>query len=232
MNVRDERARVEGYRGHPSGGLGSAKLGMARVALFGSSLAASWVLGCGGAPLPPPEETTREFAAAVEVGDAKAVHALLDEASRERLTESDVARMLAAEAVDLKQRARGLTTGATTTTVTLRYPGELLTLRLTEGRLEVLDVTTLALGASSAEQALVALKDALGRRDLPLLLRLLGREPGARVVDELRALEQSLEGLDGAAYERRGERVFVLLPDGRTIELSDRDGTFRVEGFE
>lgn len=232
MNVWGVRALVEGSGRRPWRGRWGAPLHAVRAALFGGCLSTGPLLGCAASTLAAPEDTTRDFAAAVERRDAKAVHALLDEATREHLTEADVARLLAAEPAALKTRADRLASGAITTTVTLRYPGELVTLGLSHGRLEVVDVTTLALGASSAEQALLALKDALGRRDLPLLLRLFGREPAARVIDELRALEQSLEGLDGAAYERRGERTFVLLPDGRTIELSDRDGTFRIEGFE
>jgi len=231
VKVRGVTALSEGAFHRPWLGPGSAAFSALRLGLLSGGLT-GLLVGCGGSSLPGPEDTTREFADAVERRDAKAVHALLDEASRERLTEADVASILEKEPAALEKRANAVATGAVASTVTLRYPGEIVTLRLDDGHLEVVDVTSLSLGASSAEQALLALRDALGRRDLPLLLRLFGREPGARVIDELRALEQSLEGLDGAAYERRGERVFVLLPDGRTIELSDRDGTFRIEGFE
>jgi hypothetical protein len=192
---------------------------------------ALWLGGCGAAVLPDPHTAARAFAEAVQSGEAARVYALLDEDTRNAVTEAEVATLLAANGRDLTALAAALTERSAGVSPTARVDlghGDEATL-VVEGEGFRIDGGAIALVTlSTPEQAVRALRSALQQGDLRAVLRVLSRDTRTDIETELeRVLEETEDALDIEVAES-GDEAVVRLTGGRTLHLLREDGEWHV----
>jgi hypothetical protein len=196
--------------------------------LLGLGLAA-----CGGTShaVTDPAATVRAFAEASRSGDVSAVYALLDDATRERLTLAELQASFASNPAEARAQSERLAhvEAVPATRAKVELPsGEELPLVLEEGGFHLAGGFLDAASPATPEDAVTALRHALLRRSLPALLRILSRNTRAELEAELqRLLDETEDELD-LDVQTSEDRATVQLGGGRVLELDRVAGEWRI----
>jgi hypothetical protein len=178
-----------------------------------------------------PAATVRAFAAASRAGDVEAVYAMLDDETRASLTLDELRASYDESPTEARAQAEALSrpdaTPATRAEVTLPS-GEEVPLVLEDGGFRVAGGFLDAASPVTPEAAVAALRNALLRRSLPALLRVLARGTRAELEAEIARLLEATEDPLDLDVEASDDRATVRLGDGRVIELAREAGEWHV----
>jgi len=206
---------------------------MARLPL--ATLALVLLAGCARPRVPDPKDTVSAYAAALADGDARRVHALLSERSRQTLRRADVQRMISDAKGELAERARAFAdpSAIVRATAEVRYAdGEAAVLDLEDGEFRVASSYGLPAVARSPEQALEQLRVALARRSYSGLVRVLSPRVRSALESDLRSLVDGLSRPDGIEVQVSGDSASVQIQGGHHVKLRRDAGIWRVEDFD
>jgi hypothetical protein len=190
-------------------------------------------LGCGGVSTPNPSVAVGDFSGAVQRKDARAVHAMLDEASRRRVTVEEVhvllerdgpeivRRMNESASLEVRVRADAVLAG-----------GERVALNQESDQFRVSESSTLMGFAVTPHEALTGLRRALEHPDYAMLLQLLSSDVREQVESHRKALVRALSDLGAVEVVVEAERAVVNTADGHRVELELESGVWRVSDFE
>lgn len=192
--------------------------------------------GCASAAvIEGPGPTVEAYARAVQAQDAEAVHALLDEESRESVATDDVARLLQENQQELNERAEiaQQQLAGVNSRATVRLPsGEIAVLTLEDGEWKILGGVLDAPALQTPEDAIRAMRHALQRRSMSGVLRVLSRAPRAQLEAEVeRFLDDTEDELD-YDIEVEGNEALVRASNGRVIHLVREAGEWRIAEVE
>lgn len=198
-----------------------------------SALILACAASCTGASLPEPETAATALARAVERRDAPAVHALLDEQSRSKVTVAEVQALLDQNAAEVGKRLAVHARSEATVHADAVLPGgEQVTLREAGGEFYVADTSGLAGVAVTPREALIGLRRALEQPNYGLLLQLLSSDVREAVESQRRALVQALSDVEVVQIIVEGDHAIVNTADGHRVELELESGVWRVRDFE
>jgi hypothetical protein len=191
---------------------------------------------CGPkARLPDPQTALSDFAAAVQSGDADALHAMMTQASRRSLTRAQIARVLDEQRDELRAYAKRLANHGqlVSSTARLHYPdGEDITLDEKAGRFYVSAAAGLPAAARTPVEALVQLRAVLARRSFAGLMRVLSVDTREAIERDLSSLVEGLREPAALTIDVKGDRASVLVSGGHRVRLQRRDGFWRIEDFD
>jgi hypothetical protein len=207
-----------------------------RVPLTARFVALALVVGgCGHSTLPSPQTTIDAYVRATKRGDHKALHALLAERDRIRLSVNDVSMIARENSAELRTEAtkfdgRGVITEATAEIAF--EDGERVTLDLERGQFQIGSVGTLPGGSASPNQAIAELRRALARRSYPALLRVLSPKARRIMEDMLRSLVTGLAHPEPLPIVENGDTAKVRVPGGHLVKLRREGNEWHVDSFE
>lgn len=189
---------------------------------------------CGGpsGAASDPSGVVRAYLEASERGDVEAVHALLDQATRDELTIEELRADYAANRDELASHAAALRApeARPVTTAEVELPsGEVVTLTLEEGAFRIAGGVLEASAATTPEAAVAGLRNALMRKSLPALLRVLSRSTRAELEADIERLLAETEDTLDLEIAESGDRATVRLGGGGVVELVREAGEWRVE---
>jgi len=188
--------------------------------------------GCARPSLPDPRDAARAYADAAARGDADRVHALLTRAAQRDFGREGTARRVREERVELAANARALAAPGLRVEATATIPltnGDDVALTLEDEGFRVDAAETLPSAARTPAEALEGLRQALGRRSYPALLRVLSAETRFAVESDLRALAAGLDDPKSLDVRVSGDRAEVELPGGHSVRLKREGGIWRVD---
>lgn len=210
---------------------------MPAVRQITTSLALAFALGavaCGGpsGAAGDPSDVVRAYIEASERGDVEAVHALLDEATRDELTIEELRAEHAASRAEIAAQAEALRApeAQPATRAEVELPsGEVVVLSVEDAEFRLAGGVLEATATATPEAAVAGLRHALLRRSLPALLRVLSRGTRAELEAEIaRLLGETEDELDLEVAES-GDRATVRLRGGGVLELVREAGEWRIE---
>jgi hypothetical protein len=209
---------------------------MTRRARLTLLLLAGFVSGCrANGVVPPPEAAVATYLAAIERGDARALHALFDDESRRALSLDDAARLLVEQRSELREHGQALATRGrlATTRAEVRFQdGEVVGLALEGGEFRVEGAAGLPAVARSPAQALGQLRAVLARRSYSGLLRVLSPATRAALEGELRSLVEGLREPGALPIDVAGDHATVVVPGGHKVKLRREDGAWHVDDLD
>lgn len=191
--------------------------------------------GCARQELPDPQVAAREYAAAVEKGDAARVYAMMTSEAQRTHGKRGVERLVAESKSELGRTAKAVAAdGARVEVVaTVRFEdGEQAELGVEDGQFRVQSAGALPHAARTPAQALSELRQALARRSYPGLLRVLSSESKSALENDLRSLVDGLEQADTLDVKVTGDRAEVKVPGGHSVKLKREAGIWRIEDFD
>lgn len=203
--------------------------------ILGAWLGLAVGAGCTSAtPVPGPEATVAAYVAAVRAGDAAAIHGLLDDETRDRVSVEEVAAAVADDHEELAEQVERIE-AAPPARARARVPlrgGDAVVLTLEGGRWKLvgggIDVPAL----DTPLGAVRALRQALVRGGLASVTRLLSRETRADLDAEIqRFLDDTADELD-LEVEERGNEATVRTTSGREIRLVRESAEWHVVEIE
>lgn len=194
--------------------------------------------GCGAAAASggAPSETLIAYADAVEHGDVERAYALSStetrsamslETFRERMRENH--DELVAEAIALKARAADATRARAELHLT---NGETVTLSLEDGEWSIEGGVIDAPALRTPRDAVVAFRQALVRRDMAGVLRVLDRQRRAQISAQVARVVESTSDEADMQVEVDGDQAVVHLTDGGQIQLVREGGEWHVVDVE
>ncbi len=190
-------------------------------------------LACGSGALPAPRAAADELSVAVRRKDARAVHAMLDAASRSRVTVDEVRVLIERDGTEITRRLDGGGKEPVELRADAVMPGgERLTLTSDGEGFRVSETSALLGFAVTPEEALMGLRRALELPDYTLLLQLLTDEVREQVESRRRALVEALAELRALDVATQGDRAIITTADGHRVELELESGVWRVRDFE
>lgn len=188
--------------------------------------------GCARPSLPDPRDAARVYAEAAERGDAERVHALLTRSAQREFGREGTARRVREERAELASAARAFSAPElrveATATIPLRN-GDRVELTLEREGFRVDAAETLPSAARTPTAALEGLRQALGRRSYPALLRVLSAETRLAIESDLRSLTAALVDPKSLDVRVDGDRAEVELPGGHSVRLKREGGIWRVD---
>ena len=190
---------------------------------------------CVTRSLPDPHAAAARYAAAVERGDAQAVHAILTRESQRGYGLEGTRRLLAESREELRRQAQALKSERTVveTVAVVRFSdGEQAVLEHEAGRFRISSAVGLPAGARTPEQAIEQLRAALARRSYPALIRVLSKDTRSAMESDLRALVTGLEQPQTLDVKIDGDRADVTVPGGHRVRLKREAGIWRVQDFD
>lgn len=204
----------------------------------------AWSWGCNAlvgltfaacAPsLPPPERAAADLANAVERGDAVAVHALLDSASRNAVTVEEVASMIdrgRPQLLAVLGAAADARTADVRATVVLEG-GETVELAWDAGAYYVDSTSALPASAATPLQAVEGLRAALVSRSYAALMAVLSTELAEQLEHRLLSLVEALRYGEVLDVQVDGDQAVIDTLDGHRVELELEDGSWKISDFE
>ncbi len=191
--------------------------------------------GCTSAGVAAPDGTLETYMRAVEAQDPSAAYALLDAATRARVSQERFAELMADNQEELSAQTqeleRLLTEGVDAEARVPLGNGETVILVLEDGRWAV---DGGVLGAPTLRRpidAVLSLRAALSRRSLSGVMRVLAREPRAELeADVAQFLDDTTDELD-MSVEVDGNTATVRTTGGRLIRLVREAGEWHVLEF-
>ena len=208
---------------------------MKHTTLCAVATCAAILSGCGGSALPSPQPTIDAYISATKRGDHAALHALLSERDRVRLSGSDVATLLKENAEELRSESTkfgGQSTIAEAKAEITFEDGESVTLDFERGLFQIGTAGTLPGGGATPSQAIAELRRALSRRSYPALLRALSPRARRIMEDLLQSIATSLAHPETLPIVETNDTAEVRVPGGHYVKLR-REGTeWHVEYFE
>jgi hypothetical protein len=190
---------------------------------------------CASRSLPDPHAAAVRYAAAVERGDAQAVHTILTQESQRGYGLEGTRRLLAESRQELRRQAQALKSerSIVETLAVVRFSdGEQAVLEHEAGRFRISSAAGLPAGARTPEQALEQLRTALARRSYPALIRVLSKDTRSAMENDLRALVTGLEQPQTLDVKIDGDRADVTVPGGHRVRLKREAGIWRVQDFD
>ncbi len=177
--------------------------------------------GCGGAAatLAPPARAVDRYVAAVRAGNSAAAYTLLDEETRAQVSRTEFGRLMRENHTELVQQAKALARAAerapeAQARVQLRG-GQTVTMVLEDGRWRIEGGVLDAPSLRTPRDAVVALREALQRRSIAGVERILARQPRAEVEAEIRRVVDGTSDPLDLSYEVHGNNAVVHTTDGR-----------------
>lgn len=192
--------------------------------------------GCGASRTRGPDQAVREYIAAIQADDPKKAYALLSEATRRKMTETEFTSRWRELKAELLAQARQLATRLEQPVdpkATLHYGrGVSAELSHADGWQIEADVAV-APPASTPLEAIAALARAMEQRSYDALLKLLARPLRKSIEDEAAIRLEKLKGWlkKGAEVEVRGDRARVRYDARYRLELVNEDGQWRVVDY-
>lgn len=191
------------------------------------------LVACGASAPPEPQVAVGRLADAVKRRDAEAVHAMLDERSRVRISVAEVRLLLDQDGPEIAQHLRDRAERDVAVRADVVLPGgERVALSRSAGRYYVTDTRGLAGVAVTPQEALVGLRQALEHPDYGLLLQLLSSDLRHAVDSQRLELVQALSDVEVLQIVVQGDRAVVNTADGHRVELELESGVWRVRDFE
>jgi len=188
--------------------------------------------GCARPGLPDPRQAARAYADAAARGDAERVHALLTRSAQREFGREGTARRVREERVELAANARALRDPGVRVEATATIPlanGNDVELSLEDEGFRIEAAETLPSAARTPAEALEGLRQALGRRSYPALLRVLSAESRFALESDLRSLATGLGDPKTLDVRVNGDRAEVELPGGHSVRLKRESGIWRVD---
>lgn len=188
---------------------------------------------CGPAAYAPtsPEGTLEAVRRALASGDADALVALSSAEARMVLGDEALRALARDNARELREESKALAAASSRVTARVRFEGDQVPLALSfePSRGYLLSRGVLGgAGLASPVDAVLALRDALARRSLPGLLRVLGTERRRAILAELAmVIELTADPLD-FEIQSDGARAKVQLPGQRQVLLERESDEWRV----
>jgi hypothetical protein len=204
------------------------------LALFGAAAAFS-AAACSTTMLPDPRTVAREYAAAAQKNDARAVYALLTDDARATYGLAGTQRLLADARKEIADNANTMASARATVRASaeVRYvDGESAVLAVEHGHYRISAAAGLPSAARTPSQALGELRGALSRRSYSALVRLLSNETRTAVEGDVRSLVTGLERPDALPVKIHGETAEVEIPGGHKVLLKREAGVWRIHDFD
>jgi hypothetical protein len=199
------------------------------------ALALTGVGGCASGRVPDPRDAARAYAAAAARGDARALYAMLSDASRRDRSPEEVAKLVAGEHDELAEQAAAVAEPGLRVTATARLhyaDGEEAAMDLHEGRYWVTAAGALPGGGRTPEEALEQLRRVLARRSYAGLMRVLSPATRAAVENDMRAFVEGLNEPGALPVQVNGDIATVAVPGGHQVRLKRESGVWRVDDFD
>jgi len=200
-----------------------------------AATATLWCSACASQALPDPRDAARQWAAAVEAGDASAAYALLSDRARRAYGREGVGRLLSSERRELLALGRGAAApnAVLETSADVDFGNDRRArVVLEDGRYRIAAAGALPVGAATPRDALRELRDVLARRSVAGLLRVLTRESAESLATGLDQLVEALAEPSSVELDVEGRRATAQLPGGHTITLEREDGIWHVKDFD
>ncbi len=199
------------------------------------TIACAVLTGCAAGALPSPQPTIDAYVNATKHGDHAALHALLPERDRVRLSADDVSALIKDNAAEVRAQATkfiGPSVIAEAKAELTFEDGEKVTLDLERGQFQIGTVGTLPGGGATPSQAIAELRRALSARSYPALLRALTPKARRIMEDLLRSIATSLAHPEALPIVEAGDTAEVRVPGGHYVKLRREGAEWHVEFFE
>jgi hypothetical protein len=197
-------------------------------------LLALLAVGCGRGALPDPRQAAEEYRASLAANDARRLRALLSREARQAVDEAELEQALARERAELLERAeRFAAPGARleiSADLAAGAAGPVQLVDQGEG-FRLRGAGALPPRPADPRAALVLLRRALEAGSVDAVVVLMSESARAELAEWVEGLAGSLEELDAAEIDVRGEDATVTLPDGQIVALRRERGAWRVEGL-
>jgi hypothetical protein len=204
----------------------------ARGWLAGVVLAA---VGCSQSAIPDPRPAAQAYARAIERRDVDALFELLDAPSRQALTKSELARLLATSYPELRRQARAFARpdAEVTSQVRVAYSaGRVAYLSVEGGELRIRSVDDFPAEAHTPIEALAQLRTVLLRRNYPALTRILTQDTNKQLEAHTQSLVDALKHPEALDIEVTGDTAVARTRGGHRVELKQEDGFWKIQDFE
>jgi hypothetical protein len=192
---------------------------------------------CGGAPKDEgPATALRAYAAAIESEDAATLHELLTEDARAETSLERLQQLLQENRAELQEQAAALDeladAGPTARARVRLRGGHTVTLVREDGKWVIEGGVMTAPTLRTPLDAVSALRQALSRRSLPGIMRILARAPFSEVETEIEELLEETEDELALEVEVRGREATVRTLSGRKIILLQESGEWRISDIQ
>lgn len=205
------------------------RLRPARLLLYVATLYLGLGLsGCASSAPPPLDNAVRELHRAIERGDAGAVNKLLTSAGRSERSEEELAALLALHREELLQIARRLESQTPVVEAHLRIAGEEIGFIYEGGGYRLNGAAIGGLSLKDPESLVLALRRAIGARDLKALLRLLTHERRMLLLAQLDGLAEAGKDPLDLEVDAAKTSATVRLPSGALLQLKYENGEWRL----
>ena len=193
--------------------------------------------GCGTSSLRGPESTLQAYLDAARTGDARAAYTLLDERTQNEVSYEQFAQLMEDNGDELRAQAAEIESviaedGLTSRAEVPLQSGEQAVLRLQNGQWRLAGGVLDSPALLTPQDALLALRHALQRRDLAAVLRVLARPARIELEAEIRNFLEGTNDLLDLQIEIRGDTARVRTTDGRLVTMNREAGEWRIVEVE
>lgn len=191
--------------------------------------------GCARPVVPDPKEAVRQYAEALERGDAAAVYDLMTDQAKQAYGREGTRRLLGESKNELARQARAIASQRAQVEASAVVPyedGETAVLVLEEGTFRIAAAQAFPAGARTPAQALDDLRQVLARRSYPGLMRVLSAEARGALERDLRSLVEGLQRPETLPVQVTGDRAEVEIPGGHKVWLKREAGVWKIAEFE
>lgn len=193
--------------------------------------------GCATASVAQPESTLEAYASALRAGDARAAYEMLDEETQQTVPYERFAALFAENRDELSAQAteidRAVAEGEVMSRAEVPLPsGEDAILTIEDRGWRLLGGVLDAPALLTPQDAVLALRHALQRRDLGAVLRVLARPTRADLEAEIRSFLESTDDALDLEVEIQGNEARVRTTGGNTVRLVREAGEWRVRDVE
>ena len=193
------------------------------------------VSACASGRVPDPRDAARAYGTAATRGDARALYAMMSDASRRDRSLDEVTKLVTGEHEELSEQGAAVAQAGVRVTATarLRYAdGEEAAMDLREGHYWVTAAGALPGGGRTPEEALEQLRRVLARRSYAGLMRVLSPATRTAVESDLRAFVEGLNEPGALPVQVNGDVATVAVPGGHQVRLKRESGVWRVDDFD
>lgn len=206
---------------------------MRRLGLMG--LAVGSALGCRQEAIADPRVAAAQYAQAIETGDARALHQLLDAEGQAALSPREVAQLLKGSRGELRARSASLTSSGAQVEAHARVQygeGDVARLVIEDGAFRVTAERALPALAQTPAEAVAHLRSALQRRSFTALMHSMAPRSRAKLEAYLSQLLEDLQYPETLDVTAERDVVVVATPRGHRVELQREGGSWKVRDFE